>query len=148
MKRKQLKSKEVNKLLEKYSVNLSKKDQVELVEGKYKIISINKRYSFFYHEGKLIPTLRYLQEHDILKKITVDMGAVKFIIKGADIMRPGVTEIQESIAKDDFIVVVDANNKKPLAVGIALFNTGEMQKQDSGKVIKTIHYVGDGLWNA
>ena len=74
------------------------------------------------------------------------MGAVKFIINGADVMRPGITDIEDGIRKDDFIVIIDQNNKKPLAVGIALFNSEEMRALPKGKVIKTIHYVGDVVW--
>ena len=146
MKRKQLRSKEVNKELEQYNITLTKKDQVELIENEHKIIFINKRPSFFYHNEKPVPTLKYLQEYNILKMITVDMGAIKFVVNGADIMRPGIVEIAEGIAKDDFVVIVDVTNKKPLAVGIALFDAMEMQGMDSGKVVKNIHYVGDDLW--
>ena len=74
------------------------------------------------------------------------MGAVKFVVNGADVMRPGIVEIEEGIAKDEFVAVIDKNNKKPLAVGIALFSSEEMKGMNSGKVIKNIHYVGDELW--
>ena len=128
MKRKQLKSKDLNRQLGHYNINLSKKDQVELLEDeKLKLILINKEPSFFYYQGREVPTLKYLQSHDLLKKITVDMGAVKFVVNGADVMRPGITEIEE-IPKDDFIVVIDENNKKPLSVGVALFGAEEMKK--------------------
>ena len=146
MKRTQLRSKDVSKELEVFKVNISKKDQVELIEDQYKIILINKKSSFFYYQGKPVPTLKFLQENNILKKITVDMGAVKFVVNGADVMRPGIVEIEEGITKDEFVAVIDKNNQKPLAVGIALFDGNEMQKMTSGKVIKNIHYVGDELW--
>ncbi|MBU0457558.1 MAG: DUF1947 domain-containing protein [Nanoarchaeota archaeon] len=146
MKRIQLRSKEINKELEKYKVNLNKKDQVELLEDKYKLININKKNSFFYYENKPVPTLKYLQDHDTLKKITVDMGAVKFVINGADIMRPGIVEIEEGIKSKELVTIIDENNKKPLAVGIALFDGEEIKKITSGKVIKNIHYVGDEIW--
>ena len=61
-------------------------------------------------------------------------------------MRPGITEIDEEIEKNDFIVIVDVTNKKPLAVGIALLNSEEMRESKTGKVIKNIHYVGDDIW--
>ena len=48
MKRTQLRSKDLNKKLEAYNLEISKKDQVELVEDKYKIILINKKPAFFY----------------------------------------------------------------------------------------------------
>jgi len=146
MKRTQLRSKDVSKEVESYDLEISKKDQVELVEDKYKIILINKKPAFFYYDGKAVPTLKFLQENNILKKITVDMGAVKFVVNGADVMRPGIIEIEEGIVKDQFVCVIDKNNKKPLAVGIALFTGEEMKSMSSGKVIKNIHYVGDELW--
>ena len=154
MKRTQLRSKDVNKLLKKYNLNFSKKDQVELIEDEFKIILINKLPSFFYYNNQLyphynnqlVPTLKYLQNNNLLKKVIVDMGAVKFIIGGADVMRPGIVELEEGINKDDLIVVVDQNNKKPLAVGIALLNSDDMRTATSGKVIKNIHYVGDQIW--
>ena len=74
------------------------------------------------------------------------MGAIRFVVNGADIMRPGIVEIEAGIKKDDFVAVVDKNNQKPLAVGIALFSSEEMKAMSSGKVIKNIHYVGDELW--
>ena len=74
------------------------------------------------------------------------MGAVPFLVKGADAMRPGIVEIEAGINKDDVVAIIDQNHKKPLAVGIALFNTAEMRSLASGKVIKNIHYVGDEIW--
>ena len=146
MKRTQLRSKEAEEMLEKYKVEISKKDQVEIVEDKYKVILINRKPAFFYYDGKPVPTLKYLQEHTVVKRITVDMGAVRFVVNGADIMRPGIVEIEDGIEADDFVAVVDKNNKKPLAVGIALFSSEEMKAVKSGKMFKNIHYVGDELW--
>lgn len=146
MKRTQLRSKEVSDKLERYKVEISKKDQAEMIEDKYKVILINKKPAFFYYHDEVVPTLKYLQEHCIVKKITVDMGAVKFVVNGADVMRPGIVEIEDEIGKEDFVVVVDKNNLKPLAVGIALYSSQEMRARTSGKAVKNIHYVGDELW--
>ena len=74
------------------------------------------------------------------------MGAVRFVVNGADVMRPGIVEIEDGISKDDLVSVIDKNNRKPLAVGIALFSAEEMKAMSTGKVIKNIHYVGDELW--
>jgi PUA-domain protein len=145
MKQKPLKAKEVSKLIP--GLELSKKDSVVLIEDdNKKIISVNKKPYLFYYGDKLVPTLKLLQTKELLKKITVDMGAIKFVVNGADIMRPGITKIQEGIEKNEFIVIVDETHQKPLAVGIALLNSEEMEKETSGKVIKNIHYVGDDLW--
>ena len=123
---------------------VNKKDFVQNIDDKY--LLVNKEPYFFYHEKKLVPTLKLLMKLDILRKVTVDMGAVKFVANGADIMRPGVVDIQSGIKAGDNVVIVDVNNKKPLAVGIALFSSEEISAYKTGRVIKTIHYVGDEIW--
>ena len=149
MKRTRLKSKEVTRELADFSIILSKKDQVEKCDtGDVEFIAVNKVPSFFYHDGKLLPTLKYLLEHDVLKRVTVDMGAVRFVVNGADIMRPGVVGVAEGVVEGEYVVIVDENNMKPLAVGQALLSSSEMQNQSSGKSVKNVHYVGDSLWNA
>lgn len=142
--KKQLSPKEIAVQLTCWQVFLSKKDHVELCDEK--ILVINKEPFFFYHENKIIPTLKYLLKHDVLKKIIVDMGAVKFVTSGADIMRPGIVHIDDNIAKDDPVVIIDQTHKKPLAVGIALLCSEDMQNVSSGKVVKNIHWVGDYIW--
>ncbi len=144
--KKQLSKKDIEAINEQLGKDaISKKDSVTLVDEKY--IAVNNQVMLFYHEGKIAPTLKMLQQNaDLLKKITVDMGAVKFVVGGADVMRPGILDIEDGIAKDDFVVIIDANNKKPLAVGISQNSTAELRELKSGKVIKNIHYVGDVIW--
>jgi len=119
---------------------------VQLQEGEHKLILVNKKPCFFYYGERVIPTVKFLLEQNVLDPITVDMGAVKFVVNGADIMRPGIVAIDPKIKKDGVISIIDVNNKKPLAVGIALYGAAEMEKMSSGKVIKNIHYFGDSIW--
>ncbi|MEK6916649.1 MAG: RNA-binding protein [Nanoarchaeota archaeon] len=145
--KKSMKNSEAREFLQivkdKFSIELSRKDRYETDD---KLVLINGQPMFFYYEKEIIPTLKFLLQHDALKKITVDMGAVKFIVKGADIMRPGITKIDENIQKNEIIVVVDETHNKPLAVGRVLFNSEELNSMNSGNVIKNIHYVGDETW--
>lgn len=144
---KQLRHKDIEPLLAAYNVSVSKKDHLELRSEK--ILYLDHQPAFFYYENKLVPTLHNLLKNQVLlKKIVVDMGAVRFVVGGADIMRPGIVSIESEISSGDFVVVVDVNNKKPLAVGIALFASSEMQDMKTGKVIKNIHYVGDEIWKS
>ena len=139
-----MRSKDVNKLIEYLNVTINKKDNCAMVDDK--IILLNNIPSFFLCEGKWVPTLKYLIEHDILKKIVVDMGAIKFVIKGADIMRPGITKIDLDIKENEPILIVDETHGKTIAVGIALCDGTTMDQKDSGKVVKNVHYVGDEIW--
>src|SRR3989338_1707366 len=143
MKRTQLRSEEFAQEVSNanYQLEITKKDQIELQEDEQKIIYLNQKPAFFYQQNKLIPTLKILLEKPLLKKITVDMGAIPFIIKGADIMRPGIKIIDPQIIKDEPLVIIDEKHQKPLAIGLALYNATEMQTLTTGKVIKNIHYI-------
>lgn len=134
----------VKEIESSYGISFSKKDRFEIDED---IVIVNNEPLFFYYEKKLLPTLKLLMKQDLLKKITVDMGAIRFVTAGADVMRPGITGIEEGIAKEEVIVIIDETHGKPLAIGLALYQSEDMQNMDSGKVIKTIHYVGDRIWN-
>jgi len=123
---------------------LSKKDNVEIVNDEF--IFVNKEPYFFYVGSEIIPTLKLILKNNFLKKVIVDMGAVKFVVNGADIMRPGIVYIDEDVKKDEVIVILDTENKKPLAIGQALFDGKEMDSQTGGKVVKNLHYIGDDIW--
>ncbi|MCK5282906.1 MAG: DUF1947 domain-containing protein [Nanoarchaeota archaeon] len=152
MKHKTLSNKEkreINDVIRKYNFEFSKGDIVEFIETDYNVLKSNNEVLFFYLENDIYPSLKFVLKHpDCLKKIVVDMGAVKFVVNGADIMRPGVVDIDNDIKENEVILVVDIDNKKPLAIGNALMNSGDMRNMDSGKVIKNIHYVGDKIWNS
>jgi PUA domain protein len=83
------------------------------------------------------PTKRY---------VTVDMGAVKFLANGADVMAPGVIDADPSIKEGLGVWVRDENNLRPLVVGIAMMNSETMIEASEGKAVKTIHFVGDKIW--
>jgi PUA-domain protein len=155
--RKQLSKKEIKELIvvieDKFGIKniMTKKDNVAKED---QFIKINNKISFFYNKETLIPTLKLILElneknelnNTNIKIITVDKGAIKFVVNGADIMRPGITKIDDGFEKDDFLVIIDENHNKPLAIGIALLNSEDMKTANSGKVITNIHYVGDEIW--
>lgn len=98
-------------------------------------------------EGRLIPSLRAVSERIIvLPKVVVDMGAVKHIANGADVMAPGVTRIEGDFDRGDIVAVVDERYGKPLCVGSALASREDVEKAERGKVVENIHHVGDKIW--
>jgi PUA domain protein len=148
MQRKQLSKKDIKDLnaiiKDKYNLDdfISKKASAELIDN---IIIIDKEPSFFYYEEQLIPTLKLILKNNFLKKAVVDMPAVPFVVKGADIMRPGIKEM-DNFNKGNIIAIVDENNKKPLSICIAEFSSDEIKNMDKGKVLKNIHHIGDDVW--
>ena len=123
----------------------NKKDTLELHDNVFLVH--NKRAIYFYREGQILPTLRTLLTQDLLPKVVVDMGAVRFVTKGADIMRPGIVSIDDRVRKDHVVVIVDETHHKPLGIGIAMYDAEEMKDMESGKVVQSLHYVGDDIWN-
>ncbi|MBW3003386.1 DUF1947 domain-containing protein [Candidatus Woesearchaeota archaeon] len=123
---------------------ISKKDDVYLEDG---LVYINKEPCFFYIGEKLVPTLKLVLKVNFLKKIVIDMPAVKFIANGADVMRPGIKEVDGGINAGDVVAIVDENNKKPIAVGIASLDSEGLRTAEGGKVIKNVHHVGDNIWS-
>ena len=99
-------------------------------------------------EGGFLLTLRGILEMKPSRKwITVDMGAVRFLANGADVMAPGIMEADPGIEVGDIVWIRDERNLRPLCVGRALIPGVEMGPTDSGKAVKTMHYVGDPIWN-
>jgi PUA-domain protein len=113
------------------------------------LVGKNRVVAFFVAgEGgeRVAPGVRLLLEVKPLKGfVTVDMGAIKFVNNGADIMGPGIVEADTGLQPRDIVWVRDERNKRPLAVGQALDAGAAMPKQ-AGKKIKNLHRVGDELW--
>lgn len=133
---------------------LSKKEGKELgIKGKQiflgkiknkEVLIVDKEILYIKHEGKIIPTL-WNEEIHKLPKITVDIGAIKPIASGADVLRPGIVE-WEKFEKGEPVVVVEERHKTPIAIGISLMDSDELERVGRGKVIKTIHHIGDEIW--
>ncbi len=78
--------------------------------------------------------------------VTVDQGAVKHIVNGADVMRPGITQFKGEFKKGDIILVFAETLSFPIAVGEALYDKEEMEGMKRGKVVKNLHHLGDEIY--
>jgi len=123
--------------------------QIDVAEtDKWTVIMEGSDVVGIYIDDRPFPTLKgLLKTTPAGSHVTVDMGAVKFIANGADVMSPGIVEADEAIREGDIVWVRDVNNKKPIAVGIALKSGADMVRVKQGKAVKTLHYVGDEIWS-
>ncbi|MEM2362546.1 MAG: RNA-binding protein [Candidatus Nezhaarchaeales archaeon] len=120
-------------------VQVGKDECVYVIDGEPIIMKIS---------GKLIPSLKALSNGLIeLPKIVVDLGAVKHIVNGADVMAPGIVKVQGEFARDDLVVVIDEKHGKPLCIGVAIVSSSEVASMSRGKVVKNLHHVGDKIWS-
>jgi PUA domain protein len=107
-----------------------------LIGDNLKLLKINDEYIPFLSETKLLESF---------PNVVVDMGAVKFMCNGANVMRPGIKNYSDFL-KDDIVCVVEESQHKFLAVGKALVNSSEMKEMPKGEVIKNLHYISDKYW--
>lgn len=113
----------------------------------FNVILIDGKLLLFSTDGEYFPTVRGALELGLAKHIViVDAGAVRFVVNGADIMCPGIVRADPAIKEGDLVIIKEETHDKPLAIGRALMS-GEDMVGDSGKAIKSLHYVGDKLWN-
>ena len=97
-------------------------------------------------DGDLFVTVRGANAHPPEGHVvTVDSGAISFVSDGANVMRPGITEATDDIAPGDLVVIVEEAHGKALAVGRAETDGPDMVG-DSGRVVKSLHHVGDELY--
>jgi len=123
-------------------------DTVDMAEGpEFEAIFVDGKILAFVTGGVPFLTVRGLLRYPAAKRsVTVDMGAVKFVYNGADVMGPGIVDADPSIAPGDLVWIRDVNNKRPLAVGRALVSGEAMSRREKGKAVQAILHVGDKLW--
>jgi len=124
------------------------KVNVEVVESENcQVYIVNSKPAMF-KEDVLLPLLGFTEFIHVAPKVTVDMGAVPFVCKGANIMAPGIRCVEGEFSKGDLLVVVDEKHGKALALGESMFDSAVFKEIKNGPVIKTLHYVSDKYWNS
>ena len=94
--------------------------------------------------------LPFLTETEILKKfpyVMVDMGAVKFMCNGANVMRPGITNYTQ-FEKDSVVCIIEESQHKFLAVGKSCVISTDMESMSKGEIVKNMHYISDKYWES
>ncbi len=149
MRRQRLRKKEAKRVAEEIRGNfgIEIKGEIDRVEVNGRtVLLVDGEPLIFEHEGRYYFTLygimKFRPENGM---VVVDEGAVKFIMNGADVMRPGIVQADESLRKGDFCYVVVERKLTPLAVGIALVDGTEMIGE-SGKAVKNLHHLNDRVW--
>jgi PUA domain protein len=121
-------------------------ERVEFADSDWSVILVDGEPIATYFDGEPAPTVRGANEHPPTKRVvTVDAGAVSFVSDGADVMRPGIVEADDGIEAGDLVAINEEGHGKFLAIGRAKTG-GDDMVGDSGKVVESIHHVGDDLF--
>lgn len=140
-------AKEIASALAPFGIELD--GTVELGEADdFEIVLLNGEPVAFHSPEGFAPTVRGLLKWEPeSRRVTVDMGAVKFVYNGADVMAPGIVAADPGIEEGDLVLIDEEQHHKPLAVGLALMSSEEMVERSSGRAVESLHHVGDELWN-
>jgi len=119
------------------------------------IVAINKAPKFFqvHADEQWLPILRLLHQFpDLLPTVQVDRGAIKFVLKGADIMAPGLTSAggnlgAQPLEKGDYVAIKAEGKEQILAIGRMEMSSDDVRKINKGTAIQNLHALNDGLWN-
>ncbi|XP_034197754.1 malignant T-cell-amplified sequence 1 homolog isoform X1 [Prunus dulcis] len=87
---------------------------------------------------------------DIMKKLQVDRGAIKFVLAGANIMCPGLTSpggaLDDTVAAETPVAIMAEGKQHALAIGFTKMSAKEIRDINKGIGVDNMHYLNDGLW--
>ena len=118
----------------------------DIEDGK-RILNFDNFTAVQINESVILPFLGKSEMLKYFPTVNVDMGAVKFVCNGANIMRPGITSF-DVFKKDDIVTVKDQAHAKILAVGIAVEDSQIAANKAKGCIINNLHYISDKAWEA
>jgi PUA domain protein len=132
------------------SAALFRADIIEILETStdIAIFLVNKKPLLMDTGDWVFPTLKGAVQCPFPERmVTVDAGAIPYVVNGADVMRPGIVAVSNDVAAGGPVQIVDERHKKPLAIGVALLDGAAIRASAQGKMCKNFHHVGDELWN-
>jgi len=119
---------------------------VEFEDSDDELVLVDGEPAVLYVDEEPFLTVRGANEYPPENRVvTVDAGAVSFVSDGADVMRPGIVEADADIEPGDLVAIAEESHGKVLAIGRAKTDGADMVG-DSGKVVESIHHVGDDLY--
>lgn len=149
MRRRRLRKKEAKKVSAEVKENAGVDVEGEMDEidfGNIKVVLVDNEPLLINYDGRY-----YLSVYGAIKlkpekyRVTVDEGALRFVMNGADVMKPGIVYADERIKEGDFVFVTVEGKDSPIAIGVALCDGKEMVG-GKGKAVKNIHHLKDKIW--
>lgn len=132
------------------ALDVPRSAQVELIEpdDDVRFLVVDGNYTFVELGDSILPFVGSRPLLAMLPSVYIDEGAVKFILKGADVMRPGIARYDDWGAADRLVVIRDQGKERGLAIGRALVQSSEMAGMSKGVAIKNLHHAGDRVWES
>ncbi|RXI01801.1 hypothetical protein DVH24_015150 [Malus domestica] len=120
------------------------------------LVVVNNVPLFFnIRDGPYMPTLRLLHQDsvlrftdpDIMKKLQVDRGAIRFVLSGANIMCPGLTSpggaLDDEVGAETPVAIMAEGKQHALAIGFTKMSAKEIRDINKGIGVDNMHYLND-----
>ncbi|WVQ76320.1 hypothetical protein IAR50_005985 [Cryptococcus sp. DSM 104548] len=107
---------------------------------------------FFQHfDGPLVPTLKLLHRYpEMLPRVQIDRGAIKFLLAGANMMAPGLLsaggQLPDGLEKDTIVAIFAEGKQHACGIGKLVASSEEIKKVAKNVAVETICWIGDDLW--
>ena len=130
------------------SLDLPKSAQAQCAEPEEGAVFVGLDGYEFVKSGEVFfPYLGSQATLALFPQVVVDEGAVRFLLNGADVMRPGIRKFDDWGAAGKMVVVREEKKGRAVSVGPSLVASAEAQGMTKGGCIRNSHHVGDRYWN-
>jgi PUA domain protein len=130
------------------SLNLPRSAQAQCAEPENGTIFIGLGdYEFVKSGETFLPYLGSQATLALFPQVFVDEGAIKFLLNGADVMRPGIRKLDEWGPAGKMVVIREEKKGRAIAVGPSMVNSSDARGMAKGGCVKNLHHVGDRYWN-
>lgn len=129
------------------SLGMPKSAQVECAEPETGVVFARLDSLEFVRAGeRFVPFLGSKEAMALLPEAVVDEGAIRFLLNGADVMRPGVRRMDSWGGAGRLVAVREEKKGRAIVVGLSTVSGEEAQAMAKGSCLKNLHYVGDRYW--
>jgi len=130
------------------SLNLPKSAQVACTEPEDGAVFMRlDGYEFVSSGETFFPFLGSQETLGLFPAAVVDEGAIKFMLNGADVMRPGIRKLDDWGVTGKLVVIREEKKGRAIAVGTSIVSGSEALAMTKGGCIRNLHHVGDRHWN-
>jgi PUA domain protein len=130
------------------ALNLPKSAQAQCSEPESGVVFVVLDGCEFVQSGEsFFPFLGSQETLALFPQAFVDEGAIKFLLNGADVMRPGIRKLDDWGEAGRMVVVREEKKGRAIAVGPAAVASSEALAMTKGSCVKNIHHLGDRFWN-
>ena len=103
-------------------------------------------FTFVQLPDGFLPYLGSKETLDLFPSATVDEGAIRFMLNGADVMRPGIKGFDQWGDAGRIVVIREEKKGRAIAVGRAAVSSSDAQTMAKGICLKNLHHAGDRYW--